>query len=108
MTLLSRTTIVLCLALLSRSTICAAAGTEESGALALPETLIPLCSPAGLQMFEQSIGKQTGMRMLMYFETQPSLSTCAPTSLAVGLNALGSPRPVSKVHKPFRLYTAAS
>lgn len=80
---------------------------EPSAFLPLPNDLIPLDSARGKVLLSTS--DSTALWPLaQYYITQPDLGSCGVASCVMVLNALPIPRPVSKAHGDFQLFTPAN
>jgi hypothetical protein len=67
--------------------------------------LITLSSERGSDLFCSSSNVPKALRLLQHFDVQSNLAFCGPTSIAMVLNAMQVPRPVSGQHGPHTLFT---
>jgi Phytochelatin synthase len=74
--------------------------------LLLSEKLIPLNSPDGRQLLQESHANESFWALIQYYSSQPDLGSCSVASCTMVLNALTIARPVSKQHGRFKLFTA--
>lgn len=81
---------------------------DSQGLLPLPESLISLDSSEGESRFEGASGKRTCLKLMTYFEAQENLAFCGPASASCVLNAAEVPRPISRDHGKYRLFTQAN
>ena len=74
--------------------------------LPLSEKLIPLNSPDGRRLLQESHANESFWALIQYYSSQPDLGSCSVASCTMVLNALTIARPVSRQHGHFKLFTA--
>lgn len=72
--------------------------------IALPSTSIPLTSPAGQKLLEESRSKADFYVLAAHAETQDNGAFCGPASSVMVLNSLNLPAPPSEGHSPYRYF----
>ncbi|SON57176.1 Phytochelatin synthase [Hartmannibacter diazotrophicus] len=65
--------------------------------LPLPDGVVAFDSPAGEALFLGAEARQDYFQLSMHFVTQDNPAFCGPASMAMVLNAIGAPRPASKM-----------
>jgi hypothetical protein len=72
--------------------------------LALPTSLVAMNSQQGLKLLNDSHYKTNSLNLLEYFITQYKGAYCSVASDVMVANALGTPKPISANHLPYRLF----
>ncbi len=79
---------------------------EADHFLAMDKELIALNTPEGRKLLGDSKAQEAFWQLVQFYSPQPDLGSCSVGSCTMVLNALPIERPVSKQHRPYKLYTA--